>query len=186
MIRSREIDNHTIYIVDNLFRQDLLQLIYNEMSGLAFACSEYSNESTKHIKYFNHNFEIDQFRKHPLFRFLYGPVAKVVEDLYPDGQFNLERVHCNNQRYGEVQTRHTDVDDGMTALFFANPEWPANWEGEILFYDKTGEPFHAVIPKPGRVLLFPGNLVHRGGVPSRYCFESRLTVAFKYQPTVSG
>ena len=54
-------------------------------------------------------------------------------------------------------------------------------QGETVFYDRAGEPFHAVAPKPGRLLLFDGGIVHRGGVPSRKCFEPRLSVAFKFR-----
>ena len=73
-----------------------------------------------------------------------------------------------------------DIVPGVTALYFANPEWQDDWQGETVFYDRAGEPFHAVAPKPGRVLVFDGGIVHRGGVPSRKCFEPRLSVAFKF------
>ena len=53
--------------------------------------------------------------------------------------------------------------------------------GETIFYDHAGEPHTAVAPRPGRVLVFPADVVHRGGVPSRKCFSARLSVAFKFQ-----
>jgi hypothetical protein len=48
-----------------------------------------------------------------------------------------------------------------------------------MFYD-GGEARHTVAPRPGRLVIFDGALVHRVGVPSRECYVPRITVAFKF------
>ena len=104
-------------------------------------------------------------------------VAALVDEARP---VFLARVHCNNQPYGDLQRPHVDIPQGVTALYFANAEWQRDWQGELIFYDRNDEPLQAVAPRPGRVVIFPGDLLHRGGVPSRVCFQPRLSVAFKF------
>ena len=107
-------------------------------------------------------------------------VAKTIE-LFPKTVVELIRVHCNNHLFEDLQNAHTDLVPGITSLYFANYEWNDDWHGETLLYGSSGEPIYAVAPKPGRLLMFAGDIVHRGGVPSRACFEPRLSVAFKFK-----
>lgn len=53
------------------------------------------------------------------------------------------------------------------------------WHGETLFYARD-EAVSAVTPLPGRLALFPTDIFHRSGMPSRLCLATRLTVAFKF------
>ena len=39
-----------------------------------------------------------------------------------------------------------------------------------------------VAPKPGRLCVFTGEIIHRGGVPSPLCRNQRLTVVLKTVP----
>ena len=79
-----------------------------------------------------------------------------------------------------MQFPHHDITPGMTWLYYSNPVWEPNWMGETTFYDSDQEPIYAVFPKPGRVVVFAGDILHRGGVPSRECVEARRSVAFKF------
>jgi hypothetical protein len=36
-----------------------------------------------------------------------------------------------------------------------------------------------VSPRPGRVVVARGAILHRGTVPTRACYEERLTLAYK-------
>lgn len=85
------------------------------------------------------------------------------------------------QSYGDFQIPHTDIANGLTVLYIVNNKWLEEWHGETVFYDQDREPIHIVAPKPGRLLVFPGDILHRGGSPSRKCFEQRLSVAFKFK-----
>ena len=62
---------------------------------------------------------------------------------------------------------HRDTDGGVTAIYYANPVWEANWQGETVFYDERREPIHLVAPTPGRLAIFDGDIVHRVGAVSR-------------------
>jgi hypothetical protein len=52
--------------------------------------------------------------------------------------------------------------------------------GETIFYDLQAEPIYAVFPKPGRVVVFAADILHRGGIPSRECAEARRSLVFKF------
>lgn len=179
-LKERRIDGQTIYIVDGLFSVDLVRMLYESFRKLSFSLSEYDTEQTEDRLHLSHEFSRDSLTVLPHLRVWRDRiVAKTVEH-FPGRDIRLARVHCNNQPYGDMQNAHRDIALGITTLYFANAIWQDDWQGELIFYDKDGEPHLAIAPKPGRLVLFPGDILHRGGVPSRVCHEPRLSVAFKF------
>ena len=68
----------------------------------------------------------------------------------------------------------------VTALLFANAVWKPEWGGELLFFDDHHDAIACVSPRPGRVAIFPGQMLHTGTPPTRVCYGSRLTFVFKF------
>ncbi|HEX9461902.1 MAG TPA: 2OG-Fe(II) oxygenase [Alphaproteobacteria bacterium] len=101
------------------------------------------------------------------------------------GQHRIELAYANGQTYGQSGEIHTDTDKPghKTVVYYANSYWQPNWHGETLFYspDKS-EIVRAVMPKPGRLIVFDANTPHAGRDPSRLCPVMRVTVTFKLQP----
>jgi SM-20-related protein len=101
------------------------------------------------------------------------------------GQHKMELAYANGQTYGQSGEIHTDTDQPghKTVVYYANSYWQPNWHGETIFYtpDKT-EIVRAVMPKPGRIIVFDANTPHAGRDPSRLCPVMRVTVTFKLQP----
>ena len=104
----------------------------------------------------------------------------------------LRRVHSNLHLYPDVQFPHVDFTSGVTALYHANPAWAERWLGETTFYDENREPIYAVAPKPGRLALFHGDILHRSvylrgsainrGSPSRSGFaDPGMSVTRKHE-----
>ncbi len=108
--------------------------------------------------------------------------VQMAREFDPRQSLELIRAYVNFNRYGDMQYAHVDAQEGVTALYYANSEWQEHWGGETVFCDENREPVYLVIPKPGRLVLFHPSLLHRGGLPSRDCWEARLTVAFKLLP----
>merc|ERR1719440_825037 len=81
--------------------------------------------------------------------------------------------------------RDSDSGDHVTALLYPNlePEWRAEFGGETVFYDEDREIVDAVEPRPGRLCLFTGSILHKGSPPGRLVYESRFTTAFKFSPS---
>ena len=94
---------------------------------------------------------------------------------------SLVRCYANAHTYGVEGYLHTDSKrpDNYTSLVYLNPVWKTEWAGELLFYDEGGDVFHAVSPRPGRVLMFSGNTVHAARAVSRSCPAIRVSLAFK-------
>jgi SM-20-related protein len=179
-VQTRHVDGKDVYVVDGLFAPDLVRLLYESLKDLPFAPTEYDTEATRDKPHLNFEFDAEGLASNPLLRLWRDSVVAKTGELFPARRIELNRVHCNNQPYGDLQFAHVDLIPGLTTLYFANAEWPDEWQGETIFYDGVGEPHFAVAPKPGRVVAFDGGFLHRGGVPSRACTVPRLSVAFKF------
>lgn len=180
LVGERRVDGHPIHIVDGLFAPDLVRMLHEVLRKLEFSLSDYDTAETRDLLHWKHEFVPETLEKLPFLRIWRDAIVAKTNELFPGRNAVLARVHCNNQPYGDLQRAHQDINPGVTALYFANAEWNRDWQGEIVFFDRSEEPFYAVAPKPGRVVIFPGHILHRGGVPSRACFEPRLSVAFKF------
>ena len=53
--------------------------------------------------------------------------------------------------------------------------------GETLFFDSKQDAAFVVSPRPGRLCIFDGTLLHCGRPPSRICFSPRYTFAYKLE-----
>lgn len=180
-VQVRQLDNRPIYIVDGLFDDALVRMIYEVCRRSSFEYSENANSEDEEISYLNHEFGMDFLNGNQVMKFWKNRIIDRAASLFPDSNYLLHRVHCNNQSFGDFQIPHFDIANGMTALYMANFEWMEEWHGETVFFDQNREPFHIIAPKPGRVLIFSGDILHRGGSPSRMCFRQRLSVAFKFK-----
>jgi hypothetical protein len=179
-IRKHDVGDRAIFVVDGLFDEQFIRMIYPFMNRLPFALSDYDTEQTKHALHWKHEFDLQKLPPMPLIPELISRTVEASNEFYSSTKLRLKRMHCNMHLYGDVQHPHTDLANGVTAVYFANPHWETNWMGETIFYNDDGEPLYAVLPKPGRLAVFNGEILHRGGVPSRECFEARISIAFKF------
>lgn len=113
--------------------------------------------------------------------FLRG-LRQVVESLFPGEQFADQRAYVNCSVYGDSYYVHRDCAAHLrhvTALYYANLEWQADWGGETVYYNDDEDAEFAISPRPGRLVVARGALLHRGTVPTRCCHEERYTLAYK-------
>jgi hypothetical protein len=98
------------------------------------------------------------------------------------------RQYANGHTYGLGGGIHSDEKSpgNYTLLFYPNPEWKLDWEGETVFYDAHGEIDIAVRPKPNRAVFFDGRIPHVGRAPSRRYRGLRVTVAYKLRAAGGG
>ncbi|WP_365980691.1 DUF6817 domain-containing protein [Sphingomonas sp.] len=92
------------------------------------------------------------------------------------------RVYANGHTYGGDGHQHKDSERAghYTALYYAHPDWEANWGGETLFFDAAGrDVVKAVHPRPGRLVFFPGVIPHAARSPSRDCPALRAVIVVK-------
>lgn len=94
----------------------------------------------------------------------------------------LIRCYSNRHTFGTEGYIHTDTQrqEDQTCVVYMNKDWEADWGGETSFYnaDKT-EIVKSVVPKYGRVAVFPGTIHHKASPVSRVCPAVRTTLMFK-------
>jgi hypothetical protein len=101
-------------------------------------------------------------------------------------KYKLEMISVNGQSIGQNGTTHVDNgfnEGGRTLMVFINFKWQKEWGGEFQLLEKYSN--SAKIVKnieyvPGRVILFDGNIPHRGLAPTEpYIIRKSLVYRIK-------
>lgn len=180
-VTERKVGDIPVRVIDGAFDPGIVAMIHRIAQELPLTRSEAANPEDAYALSLKHEFEIARMLANPALRLLHTRVLAEADAFFGEGRYRLFRCHLNDQTFGDPQFAHPDVKSGATALYYANAEWRVEWEGETLFYDTSGDPVAVVAPRPGRLALFPGHLIHRGGSPSRSCLTARYTIAFKFE-----
>lgn len=104
------------------------------------------------------------------------------------GPLRVVRVYANGHTYGLGGNVHQDSDRAgdFTLLYYPNPEWKQDWDGETVYYDDAEEVALAVRVRPNRAVFFDSRIPHVGRAPSRACPALRVTVAWKLERCASA
>jgi Rps23 Pro-64 3,4-dihydroxylase Tpa1-like proline 4-hydroxylase len=114
-------------------------------------------------------------------RFLHQ-LRRITEEMLPGEKFTDQRAYVNSSLFGDSYYIHRDCppdQSHVTALYYANLTWQPDWGGETIYYNEDYDAELVVSPRPGRVVVARGAILHRGNVPTRDCYEERLTLAYK-------
>ena len=174
--RHEQIGNKDLFVFDGIVSQAEMEECYLALSRIEYLLNDVDSKETQYSKHWKAEFDVQEV---PRILF-WGRILQVALQVFPEEALVLNRVHSNLHLYGDLQFPHVDSKDGVTLLYYANPVWNENWMGETIFYSDDREPYLVVAPRPGRVIVFRGNILHRAGVPSRECFEPRVSLAFKF------
>lgn len=178
-LRQETIEDKNVYIVDDVLTQTEVESFYKFASSLSYARTEKSNHADQFPKYVV-NFDTEKFEKNT---FLGKKSKELLNQFVKDSEdYKLFRAYINLSLYGDVEFPHRDCpkDRGdITILYYINEYWEKNYDGETIFYAEGDSQF-CVLPKPGRFVVFNGDIEHKGGLPSRICKTPRYTLAVKY------
>lgn len=113
-----------------------------------------------------------------------GQIWETLQRAFEPARFDLRQVFVNGQTYGLDNAIHTDrpndEEGWYTALVYLNPKWSIHDGGETMFYNPArSDVIAAVVPKPGRVILFDARHPHWGRPPTRNCKQLRVTLAYR-------
>lgn len=173
-----------IYIFDSLFEKKTLAGIYGKFKSLPYALLDYDRDDTQAVKHLVHVFETEEIEATPVIKAIIQAVQELA-NAHGIKVKKLARVYANFNLHGDYQFAHED-GDVWTVLVFVNASWHEDWGGELLLYDGTfASPTdrgfaYAISPRPGRMVIFDGRIKHRGGVPSKFCVEPRISFAMKF------
>lgn len=183
----------TIRVIDHAIPPAILRDVAAEVGSFAY---QYGWKSSRHLDPFAHwNHRIIAARKrnttdqrHLLRRDIYPAVGAWLDWLTTVvvGPNALLRLYANAHTYGIEGYPHTDTsrDRGeTTVLMYCNDEWDPAWGGETVVFDADyREIALSVLPRFGRIFLFPSNRMHAARGLTRACPVQRVTLVAKLGP----
>jgi Rps23 Pro-64 3,4-dihydroxylase Tpa1-like proline 4-hydroxylase len=177
-ILERRIDDSKVFVIDGLLDESQVLDLHKSILLADFTVMGASSVETYKNREIMFELDPKDFDKTTLGNAIQEVICKILK-----GNLPCYRVVGNYIRYGSQTFAHQDTssDDSLTALYFANSEWSYDWGGELIVYNVDKESDICVGVKPGRLVLFPSNLLHKGGVPNRICTDIRLTISARYR-----
>lgn len=95
----------------------------------------------------------------------------------------FSRCLINNFKFGDSPMFHKDSPNnpkGQTFMVYPNKVWNKNWGGFTAFADDDGDIICAAAPRPGRIVIFPGNMAHSGVAPTKvHQGYGRFSIAYQ-------
>jgi hypothetical protein len=176
-IRKSVISGREIFVCDNVFDPMMVKQVGALVRTLHYVRKEKSRPGVPGLAAVS-DIPAERIAIDPFLRQL----RQIVERVLPDEQFSDQRAYVNCSVYGDGYYSHRDCDTHehhVTALYYANLDWHPDWGGETIYYNDEQDAELAVMPRPGRLVIARGALLHRGCVPARICFEERYTLAYK-------
>lgn len=161
-----------VKVVDNAFDQTFIEEMDTYVRTLPFDQTEVDIEVTQLKQGKSSDFDFN----HPLIKRMDGRFKESLENS------ELQRAYCNKIRNTDTPQSHRDskYDVDFTVLYYVNKNYDYEWGGETIFYDDYGDATLAVTARPGRIVFFPGNILHSARPFLMHVTEPRYTIAFKY------
>jgi Rps23 Pro-64 3,4-dihydroxylase Tpa1-like proline 4-hydroxylase len=175
--RTFSINKSEVKVIDDLLPNNEIKEFFNFSRGLSYQRMENDDDDDEY-PIFSVDFEPEAF----LEKTLIGDIALKLIREKSNKKYVLNRAYINLSSYGDVEFPHYDCDldkEDITILYYINKEWNYKWGGETLFYEGNDTKY-AILPKPGRFVIFQGNVEHCGTVATKICKEPRLTLALKF------
>ena len=176
-IRKVTISGRDIFVCDDVIDPAMVQQIGTGVQSLPYVRKEKSRPDVPGLAAVS-DIPAEKVAVDPFL----GSVRRLVAKAFPKEQFSDQRVYVNCSVYGDSYYMHRDCpahELHVTALYYANLEWKPDWGGETIYYNDEEEPEIIVRPRPGRLVIARGAVLHRGNVPTRSCYEQRFTLAYK-------
>lgn len=176
--RIQQIGNRRVVVVDNLFGPGDVEALYEFLNSVPYYLDDHDGiDEVKYARHWKAEFPVPMALGTPIFR----TCIDLTRELLAPQALDLKRAHANLHLYDDMQHPHHDIPGGVSAVYYANARWDNVWGGETVFFDESGDAVHIVAPRPGRLVVFDADIIHRAGVPTRTCFEPRISVAFKFK-----
>jgi hypothetical protein len=94
---------------------------------------------------------------------------------------NLIKTVVNLTTSGDTNEQHSHPNEDVL-LYYVNPEWKTEWQGETFFLDQLGkEVIYTSLYVPNRMIRFDGNIVHRFNTQNRSAPKFRFSISTFFQ-----
>ena len=169
-------------IHDNLFNEKEIDTLYGSFRDeKPWTFTGAANDLSGPRKFRNPLEKEDEINK-----ILYKTADDILKKENLFDSVKLVNSYASSYVYGTLHDFHedgaTDYNQIYTVMFYLNKIWVLPYAGETVFLnkDKT-EIENAVIPKPGRAVIFDGFITHAAREISRSCIELRMVATLKYK-----
>jgi SM-20-related protein len=179
--RRHSIEGREVRVYDGLLKGNEIQGLTAALHNGGFTRTESARPDTAAFRHWVANIELEAGARLPTWQ----PTLAAAAEFTAGAPYEIYRCYCNYAAYGDMLFTHTDCAPGaghLTALWFIAPEWNVEWGGETLFFDSSTDAQVVVSPRPGRLVLFDGSILHVGRPPNRVCYAPRYTFAYKLHP----
>ena len=103
-------------------------------------------------------------------------IADRIKKSIPEvSNLSIYRMYINCFAPGEIPYFHIDNETGITCIYYVNPEFELNNNGETQFIIDNESA--NVLPIPNRMCYFDSSIMHRA---TSYRKNHRFTIAIKY------
>jgi len=164
-----------IQVYDNLFDIKTVNQIYEECKSLTYVIGE--TDIPTHPP----TGQIVELEQHsPMVQIINEKVQHFVS-LY---NYKMHRAYSNKFLPGENPYFHIDGARSLTAIYYCNTEIgfknisKLDEGGETQFYNKDRDEVFGVLPYTGRLIIFDGELYHRG---TSFRTLDRYNIVIKYK-----
>lgn len=176
-------------IIDNFFDEKFLLEFFETVENLQYSANNIANKKTwPYGSIGTHKLlGCNIFKRHDVNRILnlhnksevFFNVFDALQT-YLQKSFYLSSIDINCQHSGCDGTFHRDSASGtITMMMFPNPKWEKEWGGEFeIFSEETNKVIEIYDYIPGRILIFPSNVLHRGLGPKKE-YVYRYSVVFR-------
>jgi hypothetical protein len=171
------ISGRELFVCDNFIDQAMVTAIGQDLKSMPFSRNESSRADVWGLAS-SADIAKALLPKDPFFLQL----RLIAEKMFPGEALHDQRAYVNSAVYGDSYYIHRDCPEhsnNVTVLYYANLIWQPDWGGETIFYKDDNDAVLAVSPRPGRLVVSRGAILHRATVPAQECHEPRLTIAYK-------
>jgi hypothetical protein len=182
-VRAFAIDGRKVLVVDSLLRKAEIKSFDATCQDLTFRKKYFSSREHKAHRLWGSQLDLDSLSS----TILYEEATRLAGKHFECDRIVTDWASVNMLSAGDVTFPHRDVNRKsetpgkafLTFIYFVNAAWDADWGADFIFYDSKREPVACVGAKPGRLLVFEGQLFHKANPPSNHVTHPRLTLVFK-------
>jgi hypothetical protein len=183
--RVEKVDDLPIFVIDDSIHPNALPALTLWFSLLSFMRNDVDSDLAAKSPHWMSPICRSDARRAVAQSSLLAHLDATARDAFSYAQLELLELRAYSTAYGDHPTVHRDSETfpSVSAVLYCNSEWRRDWMGELLICDSSEEPRVAVAPRPGRIVVFRGDLPHRAGAPSRATFDNRLALVMRYALT---
>ena len=176
---ANQLDHDMILIFDNYMDKQEIDTNYFYFRDLVSWNFIGSGKDIYKWRKFNYRLKF----KNKIEKKLLNQTENILKDMHMFDLLKSERTYASANPYGTVHESHDENSQGgITIMYYLNNFWNFNFAGETVFYDRnTQDILKSIIPKPGRITVFDGNIEHCAREVRRDLNDLRMVLTFKYK-----